>query len=788
MTQFNLQRRCNSAWLTSILGGFALLVGSLGSERLLGQSAVTKAPAVEEQGPSSAHWPTNSQAPQGAPNVVLILIDDVGFSATSTFGGVVQTPAFDQLAKQGLRYNAFHVNSLCSPTRASLLTGRNNHEVGFGTVAEAAAGYPGYNAHWSKNAASIAEILRLNGYSTAAFGKWHNTPLWEVSPAGPFDRWPTSRGFEHFYGFIQGYDNQYYPRLFRDTVPVEPPSTPAEGYNLTKDMSDEAIRWLHAHDAVAPEKPFFLYYAPGAVHTPLQTPKRWIEQYKGKFDAGWDKIREETFERQKRRGVIPANAELTPRPTGLPAWDSLSADEKKLVAHQAEVFAGFAAQTDFEVGRLLEAIREEGKGDNTLVLEIFGDNGGSAEGGPTGTDLLTETGAAASISERLGVSDELGSEVFMNHYAAAWAWALGTPFQGTKQDASHLGGTRDPLIVSWPARIKDIGQLRSQFQHVNDIAPTIYEAAGIQFPATYEGVPQLPLEGSSFVYTFDHPDEPSHHHVQYFATSGNRAIYKDGWWAGNRYASTWEPRTAFTPGAHNDIDRHPWELYNLKEDYSQAHDLAAQYPEKLKELEALFNEEAARNQAFPLLPELKQQPTPDLGRTVFVYREGVERVPNPVAPKLVGRAHQITADVVLPSGVGDGVLIAQGSRYGGFTLFIKDRHVVYEVNAYGKRAGRIVSREVLADGPAHIELEVEPDPAIPGASAPTILGLRGVRAGKVALRVNGRQQEERFANVIGYSGTETLDVGSDLGSPVSTEYSSPDRFTGRIETIKLELK
>ncbi|WP_263374416.1 arylsulfatase [Granulicella aggregans] len=735
-----------------------------------------------------ASWPANPQAPKNVPNVVVILIDDVGFSATSTFGGVIETPTYDHLAANGLRYNAFHVNSLCSPTRAALLSGRNNHEVGFGTVAEAAAGYPGYDAHWSKDAASLPEILKLNGYSTAAFGKWHNTPLWEVSPAGPFDRWPTNRGFEHFYGFIQGYDNQYYPRLFRDTVAVEPPSTPAQGYNLTTDMSDEAIRWLHAHDAVAPDKPFFLYYAPGAVHTPLQAPKEWIAKYKGKFDEGWDKVREETFARQKKLGVVPANAELTPRPAGLPAWDSLSPDEKKLLAHQAEVFAGFAAQADFEVGRVLKAIDEEGKSDNTIVFEIFGDNGGSAEGGLHGTDLLDSAGGNASIQDRLAVSDGLGSEVFMNHYAAAWAWALGTPFQGTKQDASHLGGTRDPLIVSWPAHIKSVGQLRSQFQHVNDIAPTIYDVAGIKFPESYEGVKQIPLEGSSFAYTFDHPDEPSHHHIQYFATSGNRAIYKDGWWAGNRYASTWEPRGAFSLGPHNDIDRHPWELYNLNEDYSQAHDLAVKYPEKLKELEALFNEEATRNHAFPLLPELRPQPAPSLNKTVFVYRSGVERLPNPVAPKIVGRAHEITADIFLPAGAGDGVIFAQGSRYGGFTLFIKDRHVVYEVNAYGKSSGRIVSTDALPDGPAHIVLEVLPDPAPAGAGGVTILGPRGVRAGKVSLAVNGKQQQEVFANLLGASGTETLDVGSDLGSAVSKDYTSPNRFTGTIEKVQLELK
>jgi arylsulfatase A-like enzyme len=732
-------------------------------------------------------WPKDPHAPTGAPNVVLILIDDVGFSATTTFGGVISAPTFDGLAKTGLRYNEFHVNSLCSPTRAALLSGRNNHQVGFGTVAEAISGYPGYDGHWGKDAASIAEILRANGYGTAAFGKWHNTPLWETTAAGPFDRWPSTRGFDHFYGFIQGADNQYYTRLFRNTVPVEPPATPQQGYNLTTDIADDAIRWLHAQDGIAPDKPFFLYFAPGAVHTPLQVSKQWIDKYKGRFDQGWDKLREETFARQKQLGVIPANAELTPRPAGLPAWDSLSPDQQKLLAHQAEVYAGFAEQADYEVGRVLQAIREEGKSDNTLVLEIFGDNGGSAEGGIEGTDLLDTKGTNATVADRL-VSDELGSEVFMNHYAAAWAWALGTPFQGAKQDASHLGGTRDPLIVSWPARIKNRGGLRSQFQHVNDIAPTIYEAAGIKFPDTYEGVKQIPLEGSSFLYTFDEPNEPSHHHVQYFATTGNRAIYKDGWWAGDRYSYTWEPRGTFTLGPHTDLDRHPWELYNLNEDYSQAHDLAAKYPEKLKELQQLFDEEATRNHVYPLIPTFSQQPSPFNGRQVFVFRGGVERIPNRVGPQLAGRHHQIVADLVIPSTGAEGVILAQGSRYGGFTLYVKENHVVYEVNSYSKLAGRLVSEAPLAPGTAHIELEVVPDPANSGMGELTILGPRGVRPGTVLLNVNGARQQGQFANILGASPTETLDVGSDLGSAVSTAYTSPNRFTGTIGTVTIVLK
>jgi len=627
-----------------------------------GSHAQAEANKPQNASAQPLQWPKAAHAPTGAPNVVLILIDDVGFGATHTFGGIIATPTFDQLAQSGLRYNNFHVNSLCSPTRGALLSGRNNHLIGYGTVAEAASPYQGYDAHWGKEAASIPEVLKSNGYSTAAFGKWHNTPLWEVNPVGPFDHFPTGRGFDHFYGFIKGADNQYYPRIYRDTTPVEPTTTPQQGYDFTTDITNDAIHWIRAHDAVAPEKPFFIYFATGATHEPHQVPHEWIEKYKGKFDEGWDKLRAESFERQKKLGVIPANAELTPRPAGLPAWDSLSTDEQKLLAHQAEVYAGFAEQTDYEVGHLLAAIKEEGKSDNTLVLEIFGDNGGSAEGGLEGHDLVTTEGIAAGIKDRLATSDDLGSEIFMSHYAAAWAWALSSPFQGTKQDASHLGGTTDPLIVSWPDHIKAAGELRSQFQHVIDVAPTIYEAAGVKLPDAFDGVKQVPLSGSSFVYSFEHANEPSHHHVQYFSTSGNRAIYKDGWWAGDRYASTWEPRSAFTPGEHNDQDRHPWELYNLDEDFSQAHDLASTNPEKLKELQALFNEEAEKNHAFPTIPSYDRQrgggqPNPVNGKTVFTYREGVDRLNGNASPPITGRAHLISADVFLPAQGGNASLL-----------------------------------------------------------------------------------------------------------------------------------
>jgi arylsulfatase A-like enzyme len=722
-------------------------------------------------------WPQEPTAAKNAPNVVLILVDDVGFSATSTFGGAIKTPSFDALAKSGLRYNEFHVNSLCSPSRASLLTGRNNHQVGFGTVAEAASGFPGYNSLWPQSTASVAEILKDNGYSTAAFGKWHNTPTWQVSPTGPFDRWPTGLGFQHFYGFLAGYDNQYYPRLFRDTVPVEPTTTPQQGYTLTTDITNEAIRWLHQQEAVAPNKPFFLYYAPGATHTPHQVPKSWVEKYKGKFDAGWDRIREDTFNRQKALGVIPANAELTPRPAGLPAWNSLSIDQQKLLAHQAEVYAAFTEQTDEEIGRLLKAVQDSGKSDNTLVIEIFGDNGASAEGGPDGYDAKDDHGNPLSIRQRLAQSNADGSEIYMNHFAAAWAWALSSPFQGTKMDAAHLGGTRDPMIISWPARIKRNGELRTQFQHLNDIAPTIFEAAGVKAPDVVNGVQQLPLEGSSLMYTFDHPDEPSHHHVQYFATLGNRAIYKDGWWAGLHYWSSWEEPS-------NTPKNPSWELYNLAEDYSQAHDVAAKYPAKLKELQQLFDQEAKRNNVYPIFQPSSKQPLSAGDNNRFVYREGVERLPNAVAPHIAGRKYTIEADIEVTKQTANGVIIAQGSRYGGFTLFVKNNHVVYEVNAFGNRTGSLVSQAALKPGKTHIKLDVEPGTALNGSK-----GDPASKPGTALLTINNViQGKANFSNINGTSYTETLDVGSDLGSPVSSTYQSPNRFTGKIDQVTIELK
>ena len=725
-------------------------------------------------------WPAAATPSKGAPNVVLILVDDAGFSATSTFGGEAHTPNFDRLAARGLRYNAFGVNSICSPTRAALLSGRNNHQLGFGTVPNRATPYAGYNSVWPKNAVCIAEVLKDAGYQTAAFGKWHNTPMWESGPTGPFDHWPTSLGFQHFYGFVNGWDNQYYPRIFRDTVPAEPPATPSQGYTFTHDITNDAIRWMHEVDAIDSSKPFFLYFATGATHWPLQVPKEWIAKYAGKFDDGWDIMRQRTYERQKALGIIPKEAALTPRPDGLPAWNSLSSGEKKLLAHQAEVYAAYAEQTDSEIGRLLKAVDDEGKTDNTLVIEIFGDNGGSAEGGLLGTDAFDLDGKRRSVADRLKTADQIGSDTFIDYYAAAWAWEQSTPFPGTKLDASHLGGTRDPVVISWPARIHDAGGLRTQFQHITDIAPTIYEAASISFPKTVDGVAQLPLEGSSLLYTFDHPDEPTHHHVQYFAAEGNRGIYKDGWWAGNLYKMPYDTDDQVGESGGAGVDRHPWELYNLNEDYSQANDLAKTNPGKLKEMVELFDQEAKRNQVYPLLQAKVVLPTPANGKTTFIYRSGVDRLTDDTAPVLTGRGHVITADVVIGPSPARGVIIAQGGRYGGFSLFMKDGRVVYEVNSFGNRSAQLVSRDRLKSGPAHIVLSLRPDEQ---------KGPPNPRPGTVSLQIDGTAQgEKHFPNLVGRQHGETLDIGKDLGTAVSRDYIVPYLFNGVIDQVKVELK
>jgi arylsulfatase A-like enzyme len=737
-------------------------------------SAFAATPAVP-----AAAWPQSPSAPAGAPNVVLVMLDDTGFGASSTFGGPAETPALDRLAANGLKYNRFHVTPICSPTRAALLSGRNSHRVGFGSVVDGATPFPGYNGVWQKDNVPLAEVLRRHGYSTAAFGKWHNTPQWEISPAGPFDRWPTNLGFEYFYGFHFGEALQNETPLYRNTTAVEPTRSPEQGYHFTTDIVDDAIGWLDTQHATAPNKPYFLYLAPGATHSPIQAPEEWIAKYRGKFDQGWDRVREETFAWQKKLGVIPADAELTPRPKEFPAWDSLTADQKRLYARQAEVFAAFLAHTDHEVGRLLEAVRKSPGGDNTLVLYIVGDNGGCPGGGLDGTnDFVAFKGELPGIGvqEQLKHIDELGSFVSDNHFSVVWAWATNTPFQWTKGVGSHLGGIRDPLVVAWPARIKEHGAVRDQFTHVNDVAPTLYELLGITPPSEVDGVKQLSLDGVSFAASFTDPKAPSQHTTQYFEAGGSRSIYHDGWMASARHASEAGFRAA--PGGYEN-DR--WELYHLDADYSQARNLATEQPQKLAELRALFEREAEANHVYPLgggrelAASRLPRPDPIAAQHDFIYAATTPRLPNSAAPTLID-SHRIVATVEIPASGAEGVLLAHGARFGGFALFIKDGRLVYENNFYNRTRDVIVSNLTVPTG--HVELVYEFTRENPERWG----------GGTGRLFINGKAAGEGKITKLGppsYLGS--FGVGRQYGSPVSNAYHVPFAFTGKLEQLAIHL-
>ncbi|MBB4199803.1 arylsulfatase [Rhodoblastus sphagnicola] len=781
---------------TAFVLGLTLPLANAGAENLPRPDAPFTGVVADTREKSTPAFPEPVKAPKGAPNVLLILLDDVGFSASSTFGGAAATPELDKLAAGGLRYNQFHTTAICSPTRASLLTGRNQHQTGFGNLADVATGYPAYNSIWKKETASIAQVLKLNGYSTAAFGKWHNTPTWEISPVGPFDRWPTGLGFEYFYGFLAGETSQLEPQLYRNTVAVEPGKTPTQGYHLTSDIVDDAVKWLHNHESVAPEKPFFLYFATGATHAPHHVPQEWIDKYKGQFDQGWDKLREENFARQKTLGVIPANAELTPRPEGLPAWETLSADQKKLYAHQMEVYSAFLSHTDHEVGRLLKALDDEGRAKDTLVLYIVGDNGGSAEGGLNGSDanLGTLQGANTDVAFQLQHLSDLGSPSYDNHYAAGWSWATTTPFQWMKQIASHFGGTRNPLVVSWPGHVAQSEAIRAQFGHVNDIAPTVYAAAGVAFPEKVDGVAQTPLEGKSLLPSFSDPNVKSAHTEQYFEIFGNRAIYKDGWVAGARRYQPWEIFTDITKIFRGGFENDRWELYHVEEDFSQAHDLADKNPEKLAELKAEFDKEARRNGVYPLvpIPEPGKRPIPAAGKTHFVFYDGVDRLPAQALPEIGARSHRITATLDNADGKAEGVIIADGGRHGGFSLYVKDGKLIYASNLFGQKLERVVGK-ALPKGKATVVYEFDVDFSLKEAAKGLVSAalVAKARPGQARLTVNGEEvASEHLSSFGGFGsiGTETLDIGKDLGSPVSPDYESPFAFTGKIEKVELELK
>jgi arylsulfatase len=727
-------------------------------------------------------FPQPARPPKGAPNIVLILIDDAGYGQFGTFGGRVPTPGLDRVAADGLRFTRFHTTALCSPTRAALLTGRNHHSAGTGVITEAATGYDGYTGVIPKSAGTVAEVLRQNGYATAWFGKNHNTPDWETSVNGPFDHWPSGYGFDYFYGFMGGDVDQWHPTLYENHNLV--PASTDPNYILTPDLVDHAIAWLRRVRSIAPDRPYFLYMSTGATHAPHQVSPEYVARYRGKFDDGWDSYRQKTFENQKRLGVVPANAELTPRPKELPAWDSLSADQKRLFARMMEVFAGFTDQTDHEMARLLDVVRSLPDADNTIILYEIGDNGASAEGGLVG--LLNENSFFNNVQETLADNlkhiDELGGPKHFNHFPAGWAWAMNTPFQWTKQIASHLGGVRNPLAVSWPRVIRDKGGVRDQFHHVIDIAPTIYEAAGIEAPTILNGVAQKPIEGVSMAYTFGDAKAAGRRRQQYFEMFINRGIYSDGWWAASRANVPWEGSAP-----EIDPDTLPWELYNLDQDFSQAHDVAAQNAGKLRALQDLWWAEAARYDVLPLdgrktvrlSAELQGRPTPTAGRTSFIYYPGVEALPAGSAPALLNKSFTITAYVVVPKGTANGALFSMGGSDGGFGLYVKNGKPTFVGNYLGRTITRAVSNAALASGPAKIRAEFTYDGGGLG------------KGGKLALFVNDRKageasMKETHGLTLGLGGA--LDVGLDTGSAVDEAYAPPFRFNGTIKSVTLDLK
>ena len=731
---------------------------------------------------SKQDWPAVPKPPEGAPNVVVILLDDVGFGQVSTFGGPVPTPELDKLAAEGLRYNRFHTTAICGPSRAALITGRNHHNCGVGFLAEWATGFPSYNNMIPKSTATIGAILKGNGYNTSWFGKNHNTPDWESSVAGPFDRWATGMGFDYFYGFIGGETNQYYPVLFENTVAVEPNKSPEEGYHFMADMTDKAINWIRYSKAVAPQKPLLAYFAPGAAHAPHHSPREWRDKFKGKFDAGWDVVREETYKRQLAMGIIPPDTQLTPRPEWVQPWDSLTADEKKLYAAFMENFAGYLAYTDAECGRLLQAVRELPDGDNTLIFYIVGDNGASSEGGFTGTtnEVMNLNGIPSRLEDNMKIIDDIGGPDTEPHYPLGWAWAGNAPFQWVKQVASHLGGSRNPMVVSWPARIKDVGGIRSQFTHLIDVMPTILDAAQIPAPISVDGTEQKPLDGVSILSTFADPNAKPVRERQYFEILTNRAIYDKGWIACAQHTFPW--RQDLAPG---NWENDKWELYNLDADFSEANNLAAVHPDKLAEMKALFDEEAKKNNVYPFddrgaARAAVPKPPPggsDPNRTKFTYYAGVSRLPETAAPNTKNRSHRISAVIEMPATGGDGVILAEGGKSAGFALYVQDGKLVYHYNWFERERTNLVSEIPLPKGKSTVAVEFAYDGGGLG------------KGGEAAIAIDGKVVgRARIPNTVaGRFGIDTFGVGSDTGSPVTDTYKAPFPFTGKIERVDIEL-
>jgi arylsulfatase A-like enzyme len=736
--------------------------------------------------PDTKYPPINQlRPPKGAPNVLVILIDDAGFGSSSAFGGPCSTPAAERLAAGGLKYNRFHTTALCSPTRQALLTGRNHHSVGMGGITEIASGSPGYCSVLPNTCSPIARTLKLNGYATAQFGKCHEVPVWETSSAGPFDAWPTGGGgFEYFYGFIGGEAHQWYPSLYEGTNPIEVKKTPEEGYHLVPDMTDKAIDWIGQQKALIPDKPFFVYFAPGATHAPHHVPKEWADKYKGKFDQGWDKLREEIFARQKKLGVIPPDCQLTKRHEEIPAWDAMQADLKPVLIRQMEVYAGFLEYVDYHVGRLLDSLEAAGILDDTLVFYIIGDNGASAEGTLHGTynEMINFNGAAAlETPEFLKARiDKLGGPESYNHYAVGWAHAMDTPYQWTKQVASHWGGTRNGTIIHWPKGIKAKGEVRSQFHHVIDVAPTILEAAGLPEPLSVNGVQQRPIEGVSLVYSLNDAKAADRHETQYFEMFGNRGIYHKGWTAVTKHKTPWilvgEKTVPF--------DDDNWELYDTTKDWSQANNLAKKMPEKLHELQRLWLIEATRYNVLPLDDQVAERMNPDTaGRPVLIKGDSqilfgsMGRLSENSVINVKNKSHAVTAVIEVPKSGAEGVIIAQGGNIGGWTLYAKDGKLKYCYNLLGIQHFYVEGKTALSPGEHQVRMEFTYDGGGLG------------KGGKAALYVDGKKDGEgRIAAsaAMVFSADDGCDIGQDTGAPVSPEYGARgNEFTGRVKGVQI---
>jgi len=723
--------------------------------------------------------------PATAPNVLVILIDDVGFGASSAFGGPCQTPNFEKLASGGLKYNRFHTTALCSPTRQALLTGRNHHSVGMGNITETATAAPGYTSVLPNTKAPLALTLKLNGYSTAQFGKCHEVPVWQTSPAGPFTAWPTGGGgFEYFYGFIGGENNQWDPALYEGTTPIEPPKTPAEGYHLTEDLTDKAINWARQQKALLPDKPFFMYFAPGATHAPHHVPPEWIEKYKGKFAHGWDRQRELTFERQKELGVIPSDAVLTPRDPEIPAWDDMDPALKPALERQMEVYAAFMEHTDHHVGRLLDAL--EPVLDDTLVYLIVGDNGASAEGTLQGAfnEMANFNGMADIETPEFLMSkiDEFGGEGSYGHYAVGWAWAMDSPYQWTKQVASHWGGTRNGTIVHWPKGITDKGGHRNQFSHVIDLAPTVLEAAGIPAPTMVNGVMQSPYEGTSMLYSFNDADAPERHQTQYFEMFCNRGIYHKGWSAVTKHRTPWAMGGAVMPAFDDDV----WELYDGNSDWTQANDLSKANPEKLHELQRLWLIEAVKYNVLPLddrqieriNPTTAGRPSLIKGNSQLLFGNMGRLSENSVVD-IKNKSFAVTSEVDVPAEGAEGVIIAQGGRFGGWSLYANNGRAKFHYNVLGIKSFDIEATEPVPSGTTQVRMEFEYDGGGMGKGGNVKLYYDGKEVG------SGRvDQTQGFI----FSADETTDVGRETGTTVSPDYTAhTSRFTGKIDWVRIDL-